>query len=188
MHAISYSTSCEKEAGGFFWATLVNRYGNSGWIQIQNGASFQGGLFKRSDPISLAFTPSIKGYVCLLMPEGGGRVTVLYPNGRTPINKQVAAFEQYDLSRFAAVDLNASSPGPTYFVMLVSSEPRTLDSFEPPNFITTFVDEKGKVVSGSQIGPGVNGATDPLPPKTRGADLLPADSWDVAHLNFDVGN
>jgi hypothetical protein len=109
--------------------------------------------------IALQLLPPIEGFLCVLVVESGGRVTVLYPNDQPAVNWifQAPPSVPYDFNKLSLLDLKASAARPAIFVLLVSASPRPLSAFVPREFRGEFFKFDGltrTTVDPARIGPG----------------------------------
>jgi hypothetical protein len=186
-----------QQAHTHFWLTLVNHYQkpSTSWLEVgglpedfnDNGEFILGHQFR-----ALWATPLIDGYICVLMPEEGGRVVVLYPNARSAPDKKVDAHVMYNvlgMDGIGRIGLKATSAGPTHFVMLVSKVPRPLSDFLPPGHKAVYYDWKGQqVISPQNVGPGLFLSEQNNPASGRSLEEIPPDSWDVGRIRINVSN
>jgi hypothetical protein len=146
-------------------------------------------------PIVLSLMPALSGYVCLLVVDMGGKITMLYPNDLAASDARMVlqegdpayftnvAFDGNITKGISGLDLTASS-GPTHFVAIVSKERRSLLSFMPAGFGSKLVARDGNTpLNKGRVGPGV---WNDLPEDSSPLESLDGSTWDVAHFSFNV--
>jgi hypothetical protein len=131
----------------------------------------------------------------LLMIDVGGIVTVLYPNDLSSPNALLPASTTRSFSDviesqakrrgLAAIDINASSVGPTAFVAIMSDSRRSLKAFLPNADLLNIRSLSGQKVDADRVGPGLwqstaDGSTEVT------VDEMEPQSWDVANLKVLV--